>query len=331
MSNVSLRDSKQTIFDALQVTKKELDTLKTTRLDPAAELVTKNMAATVKRAEEVITKDILNPTIIDDYKAVMSAIAAKKTELKDLFGLSEELMDMATALNAHKALVAELDEDRAAKEEEYDEMIESKEIMLKESINNLQKTISDAKAVWETEKKEYEANLKKERDREKADYTYNLNRERQLANDKWADEKAAREKELRDRENQVEDREVYIAEQEDEIAELKAKVADIPNQITAAVEKTAADAKKSFEASKAIEINYIKKDNENQLKVLQYQIDTLNKTVTAKDAEIIDLKAKLDASYDKIQTMATKTVESAGNSRMVDQMRSIAVEKGTGK
>lgn len=125
---------------------------------------------------------------VNKFQDVKSAIDAKENELNEIYDIERE-----------SATLAALIESQNLKRSEYEaEMAVQKEILNQE--------ITTTREEWEREKSEHEAlemevatNEQKRRKREKDDFNYNLKREQQLATDKYEDEKAKQEKELREK------------------------------------------------------------------------------------------------------------------------------------
>ena len=172
---------------------------------------------------------------IGKYSQICRAIAAKESELKEIYEIQRSA----------STLLAFLETQQRKQEEMQREFQTEKE--------QLQHEIETTRAEWETEKQQREQEIKerdaaeqKRRQRELEEYKYTFAREQQLARDRSGDELAKAQKELTERQTQLErewgQREKALAASEQELAELRARAAGFAHELQAAAEAAAAEA-----------------------------------------------------------------------------------------
>ena len=317
MAELTMKNTKQELYDAYMEQKKLLETRAAMKDDPVVVQENKRKAAVLVSADEVAEMDILSPVVVQQYKDLREAIDMKKTTLKDLYDIEAEASSLVALINAHKDKEQEL-KDKYKKlsddlETEYQEKKASKENELieleikKEEVLNV--TASENKSLVEE--------LDKARKREKEEYEYNLKRERKIAEDKWNDEKAAKEKALADREESIAETEAVLAAKEEYIEELERKVSEIPTLIETATNEGIKKGKADADKSNAFEVRSINQKNEYEQASLRDRVSRLESDLTASNAKNDVLQEKLDAAYIQMRQLATETVKSAGGVKII--------------
>lgn len=319
MKDVTLKDTKPAIYDAYEeVSKaykdalKKIKELESSKVDPQKQIVEKVKKETFKTADEVIELGILNPEIIEKKKALDSAIEMEKEELDTIYKIKVEANTLTALVNANIDKRLELEKKDKENEEYYRKKLNDREAEYKEAEKKLQESFNAKSKELNKHYEELEANLKVQRLRDEEAYKYDLKRDRKIENDKWADEKAIREKCLADRELEVSKREEKMSEMEATITELKAKVEEIPTLVEKA-KKDGEEAKsKELEKVHAIKEASVKRDAEWEKKILTQQVESLTKDLNKAHEKSIELETKLNEAYKEITGIATKTVQSSG-------------------
>ena len=240
----------------------------------------------------------------------------ESVELDELYGIETKANAMAAMINAYKEKNEELKEAQAAKEAEIEAELGEKKDTLKAEIEALKQQKQEIIDSINAEAKARENEIKLTRSREEDEYTYNLKRSRKAENDKWEDEKAAREKILELRETAALEKETELNAKADHVKELEAKVEEIPTLIAAATEEgiKKADADKS----NAFEVRALKKDAEYQKQLLEDKNERLAEDLANARAEKVELQQKLDDAYAQMRELAAKTVESTGGVKILN-------------
>lgn len=338
--NVNAKSKKDELFAAVQKLQAQLQEAKANHLDPAAEAKMKAETATVSKAEKTVqasVSTILNSIGGDvanllakaaeqieasnnEYMSVDEAIKLKRKELAELHGIEEALLDLAALVNTQAELKAK---NEAADAERI--------AATRATLDDLNAEILTKRAEFEAKIKADEAALKELRKKDQEEYEYNVSRTRKIEADKWEDQKAAEQKaheakmaaQLDDMNAEavaLDAREAAVKAREDAADDLQAKVDGIPSQIEMAVNAAVAAKEKSLQTSFNIEKGYLKKESESAAALAEANHRNVVERLNEANAKNADLQEKLNAAYQEIKDMATKTVESAGNARTIASM-----------
>lgn len=315
--SITMKSTKTEIMEAYMAAKKKLDEQDAMKDDPVAEKLKAKNAEIIASADETAKQSIFAPEILEKYNNLCAAITMKEKELQDLYGIEAKANSMIALVNAYKDKELEIKETLKNKKDEADAEYEAKKAEIEAEIAELKNKKESILKSIDEESKVLVEELKKTRKREEEEYTYNLNRERKIAEDKWTDEKAVREKALDDREEELNEREAAITGKEDYMEELKQKVEGIP----ALVEQATADGIKKGKAdadkSNAFEVRAINTKNEYEQKALNDTISRLESDLAAKKEENAMLHEKLDAAYAQMKELAAETVKSTGGVKIL--------------
>ena len=209
MTNVTIKDTKQVIFEAYETAVKELKATNTSKFDPSAVKAAKVKVETVEKAEAIVEMNILNGEIVEKYNSLKEAINMKESELKEYYGIEKGIESILALIEAKKVIEAEMISSYETKEAEG-------------KINIVELKERYSKAAEE---------LGVERTREMEEYKYNLKRKRQVENDLWADEKAQREALLEAKESEYKLAVIDLEAREVSLDSKDAKIAEIPDLI----------------------------------------------------------------------------------------------------
>lgn len=341
---VSNTDTKAAIIEKFNTVVELLKAKDATKMDPAKEVAQKAVASTLEKAATIVKADVGSQitdmadtvtkalgdalteinTRVANYKELDDAIKLKQEEIKELFEIEASAYALVALLNMQKEQEATFDERmnarRAEQQAKLDDLIAQTEAKRKEN---------DEAA------RRYTAELKETRAREQEAFDYDLSRTRKLENDKWDDEKAAREKALQNRiaeheatmeaeDAAIEKRKEELAAQEEVIAELRAKVDSIPQLVAEAAAKAAKDAATSEARGFQFQKQMIEKDAKAAADLAAAQIKTLEEALAAEKARNITLETKLDDAYAKIESISGKAVDAAAGVKYMDRIEGMA-------
>jgi hypothetical protein len=257
------------------------------------------------------------------FQSLSNAIAVKEKELQELYGIEKTAASFAALLEAQNKKREEFDTEMATRKEE------------------LRLEIESTRLEWVREKKDYEAKTKerdaeekRKRDREKEEFEYGFVREKQLARDKFEDEKQKTEKEIQTRKEQVErelvereravaERERVIAEREGDLSELEKKVAGFPKEMDAAVSHAAKDTTEKITLSAKNREELLKKEFEGERNVLTTRIEGLERTVKEQKEQITKLSQQLEKAYQKVEDLAVKTIEGSSGIKTLSNLQQL--------
>lgn len=318
MAEITMKSTKAEIMEAYKEAVEKLDTRDRMIDDPAKEAAAKLKTEVIKSADATAKEYIFNPEIIKKYNDLTEAIEIKQLELDELYGIETKANAMAAMINAYKEKNEELKEAQAAKEAEIEAELGEKKDTLKAEIEALKQQKQEIIDSINAEAKARENEIKLTRSREEDEYTYNLKRSRKAENDKWEDEKAAREKILELRETAALEKETELNAKADHVKELEAKVEEIPTLIAAATEEGIKKGRADADKSNAFEVRVLKKDAEYQKQLLEDKNERLTEDLANARAEKVELQQKLDDAYAQMRELAAKTVESTGGVKILN-------------
>ena len=317
MAEVTMKSTKQQIFDAYQEALKKSQEMNALKESPADKIEKERKEAVVANADKAVDSNIFNEEITKQYQDLKEAIAMKKAELKDLYDIEAQAASLAAIINAAKEKKYQLDEEykasKATQEEERKKAVEEKEQELKD----LQESIEAVKEEIQATRKEETAKVDKERKREEEEYAYNLKRERKKENDAWEDEKAAREKEVAIKEANAE---AMLAEAESKVEELqtlKEKVDQIPTLIAEAEARGQEAGEKAAGKEYGYKKTMYEKEKEYEIGRLKDQVESLTQAKEDAETKAWQLQGKLDEAYAKMNTLASETVKANGAVKIV--------------
>ena len=331
---ISMSKTKREMVDAYNILLKKYKEKQKSELKPEkqkAEMKKREVVTTAESlsVEKVVTDinslkyEISNSLItisdrlekeVHTFQDIKSAIEAKEQELKEIYDIERESATLAALIESQNQKKSEYEAEMSIKRE------------------NLSQVITSTREEWEKEKKENKAIEKeiaseeqKKRKREKDDFYYNLQREQQLTTDKYLDEKAKQEKELKEKKEAFEkdfsQREKDIVLKESELNELRKKAAEYPKELESAVTKAVEEiTEKLLEDAKSKEV-LLKKTFDGEKNVLTTRVESLESTVEKQNEQINKLSHQLEMSYQKVQDIALKTVEGSSNTKTLSNIQ----------
>ena len=220
MANVTIKSTKQEIYDALIEAERKFKELKEQSFNPVEAATEKANAEVVESARESVKNNLFSEELSKKFVDLEAAIALKSEELKTMYDIDKELQNITVVVNAGKEISAKLEEEKATKKAEIAAMTEE-----------LMKDYAIRKKEAIEEYATYRDDLDKKRTREAEEYAYNLKRSREKENDEWEDEKAAREAVVAEMTAKAEEKLAEASSKANYITELEEKVNSIPELI----------------------------------------------------------------------------------------------------
>lgn len=324
MSKITMKSTKQEIMEAYEEAMKKIAETEAGKDDPVAAAKAENDKKIIESAQMIVEDNILNPVIIERYENLKTAIEMKNKELQELYGIETKANSLVAMINAYKDKEIELKDKYNARTKELDDEFTKKELILKEEIASLEKSKEDLINKIQNESNELTKSLNKKHKREEEEYEYNLKRSRKVENDRWEDEKAAREKELTEREAAVKADEAELADRTSYIEELEKKVEEIPDLIQDAKDKALAEGKAKADKSNAFEVRALKQQSEYDIKLLEDRVERVAADNEQLKKEKADLQTKLDDAYAQMRELAAETVKSTGGVKILSGQNNTA-------
>lgn len=349
--NVSLKDTKETIFKAFQVAQADLKALQSWKVDIKAEVNAQAQAAVVDAASKLTIDDVENQIIslkrstvslLDDmdneftgavktFKDVQLAILAQEAKLQELFGIEDAAFALVALVNAKEATATE-----------YDTKAKGRTAEAQAQLTALQNQISEAQTQYSRDINTQKQADQQARDRAKAEWDYEFNRNKKSAQDTLADELVAKRRVFNveieaERNALAKDTDVVVAREatviarEKSIDDLQAKVNGIPDAIDVAVKS--AEGKLS-----GILSNGYKKDkelldaqNSAQNAIKDNQITTLQDQLNKAQDEIATLRDQVTKATENVKDMALKSIESSSDSKLAASLSRTVSELSANK
>lgn len=256
--------------------------------------------------------DSLGEKLVAEYKRfknMQQAIAVSEKNLEGVHEIEAGADALEALLYAQKQKKEEFEDDRAEIESDWKKRQEA----------------------HEATRKEFEALLKKERQRNEEEYDYNLKLQRKKDTDTYEEKKAALDKELKGKrvalESEFAGREARIEEREDEYAELKSKVESFPKELDVQIKQAESALQKKIEVRFKYEAELSSREMASEMKLRQQMIAALEAKIKEQDALISQLTKKTDAAGDQVQSIALKAIEGAA-SQGVGFQRSLLAGNG---
>ena len=303
---ISLKNTKQEILDALNEAIEREKNIATTKSDPEKEEQEKVIAEAIETSKVNVEQKIFSEELNNKFKDLEKAIEAEEAKLKNLYGIEKELQNITLIINAGKDAIAGTEAEKKNKTEKLNNEIEELEARYEEKSLELRQE-------YETTSKK----LKLEREREDEEYSYKQKREREIENNNWEDEKAKREETLAKMEEETKRLLKEAIEKVDYIKELETKVTEMPKALQKEYDRGKEEATKELEKEYEHKIALSEKDYESTTNRLNDKIEALTAELGKSTKLNVTLQEKLDNAYVEIKELATKTVESSSGVKII--------------
>lgn len=313
-SEITMKNTKAEILEALNYALEKAEYAEKMRLNPEKEERDRNNKRAVETAKKAVEQNIFSKELNDKFNDLQIAIVAEEERLQELYGVGLEIQKLALVIEAGRERIAEIEAEKSEKEEAS-----------RKSLEKINDEFAQKRAELQADHDTYLKNLKVERMRESEEYQYNLARTRERETNAWADEKKARELELQKRETQASE---LLAEAESKagyIRTLEEKVGSIQDLIAAERESAIAATTETLNREYAHQSALAGMERRNAVERLEDKVTFFEKELENSNKIIGVLQGKLDKAYSEIRDLATKTVESAGNVKIIGNP-----EKGNG-
>jgi hypothetical protein len=202
----------------------------------------------------------------------------------------------------------------------------------------LDQLMSQQRAAWDIETRareradrEYDENLKKQRQRETEEYEYKKALERKKAQDKYDEEIRTLERKNRERQETLDKtwqaREVVLKEREEEFVRLRQEVDAFPSQLQAETERARREAIEKTEQRFEQQVLLTTKEREGDRRLFELQVKALEESVNRQAVQITALQRQLDEAKQQVQDIAVKAIEGASGARALAHVNQIAMEQ----
>ena len=202
----------------------------------------------------------------------------------------------------------------------------------------LEAEMSGQRAAWDAEvktrergDKEYDENLRKQRQRETEEYEYKKALERKKVQDKHDDEMRALEKKNREKQETLEknwqERDAALKEREEELVRLRHEAGSFPSRLQTETERAKNEAIRQTEQRFEQQALLMTKEREADRRLSELQIKALEESVARQTTQIAALQKQLDEAKQQVQDIAVKAIEGASGARALAHVNQIAMEQ----
>lgn len=182
---------------------------------------------------------------------------------------------------------------------------------------NVTQEITKSRKVWQQEQANFEIVVTEEneltaqqRKQEEADYQYELARQRKIETDEYEDDKRQQERELaqieREKTKDWTKRKQYLTEYKTEFTANLDRIASFEEKIQTEYNKAKSEAIKEAFAKAKVEADLLEKEWEANQKGYDFQIASLDATITRQEQQITQLTHQLQESNSQAQSLAMK-------------------------
>lgn len=345
---VTINDTKKVIMDALKAAEKKLEQYENGTLDPQAAAIMKENIATVANAElslndvnfgaNIATLKRQITTALDSitasveeqqkvYSDVRKAISLAETELEELFGIKAEALSLVNLINAKEEVAKKY-------ETEHAERVAA----AKGELEKLAEEQEEAKATFKKERLEEIAETEKTRKREQEAWEYNFEREKKFKEDQLADQIKAKQlefdekcneftKELNAYESTLDQKKSELEKREANMDALDAKIKELTESRDKDVADAVAKAKSEELQRHMAETAKIQSDADHKVALVESKNETLTQALEKANKENASLVAKLEKAYEEIREIATKTIDNAGDKKVINQLERLVTQQ----
>lgn len=317
MAKVTEKNTKKEILEALKEAEAKLAERREANTTTADVVRAKEVEAKKNDAKEIVEMNILNSDITAKYKNLLDTVDMLEREIQELHEVKAGLDTLEALMIVQNNKKATFETEMAEKKANFDELMAQKKAEEEADIEALKARYNKLSAELREEYAELRKELEKTRKREAEEFEYNLKRERAIENDRWADEKASREKVLAAKEAAVAEREALAEEKDIKISTLMNEIASLEAKAKENIAIALKEGEAKAEKTCAIKIAGIKKDAEWQDEIAKREIASLKAALKAKEEEAAELRSKLDNAYTRIQEMAIEQSK-ASTPRLVE-------------
>lgn len=254
------------------------------------------------------------------YVQVQRAVAAKTTELREIFDIQRSAATLTALIELHDRKREQLETEFAA---ETDRLAREREA---------------ARAQWDLERKQRDAEAKerdaaeqKRRDRDREEYLYRTAREQQQARDAFADEQAKAARALAERTAQAErelaEREARVAAGEQELDGLRQRVGASEQERDAAVARALAEQARRLEHDRAAAEQLLRREFDGERQVLTTRIASLEGLVKSQAEQIAKLGQQAEKAYGQVQEIAVRAIEGSSGAKSLAGFQQLLAEQ----
>lgn len=331
MSNqkqVTERNTKAEILKAYEEILKQLEQKESQVFDPVKEKQNIENKETVKTVESLKVSNLETmlesirtnvekvSSELNNYNQVKTAIQIKEAELKNMFDIEVKANSLAALIKSQTELKAEFDEKMVLKKEELQKLETEQKANLSEERKRFNEEIV-----------EFDKEAKLNHKRQEQEWKYEFDRKKKMDKDSLQDELKEMEikakEELQKWEDELNEKETLLEQREQKIEGLEKENETLKARIDEVIEETTQKVTDKLKTSNGFEVRYIKRDYDAKVELLENKIESLQESLTKEQKSNEILSDKLDGAYNKLESIANKTVESTSNAKVMNQFENM--------
>lgn len=184
---------------------------------------------------------------------------------------------------------------------------------------------------WTREQKEFDENLKKQRQREKEEYEYQKLLDRKKEEDEYETKIRQQERTNKEKQEQLDknwkERELNLKEKEEELGRLRKEVSEFPDRLKKEIDRIVGETQKNLEAEHHQRILLLQKDSEAEKKFAELQVKSLEESLSRQFEQMQLMEKQLEEAKKQVQEIAVKAIEGASGARALSHVNQIAMEQ----
>lgn len=359
---VTLKSTKQEILDAYSRLIEKQEEKQTDEPKPKIEAEKKRREKTVESAKTITVQGIIDSigklkleignefndlseklvTEVERLSGVQEAITIESDRLSELHDIEIAADTLSILLQRHAEAETDFDNRLEEKRREVQETVAKAHTELEnwvvETKEAFDEEMEGRRSEWQREQalhdsqiKERNERVKKDRERDQEEYEYLLKLNRKRDEDTYQAKKDDLDKQLtllkQTQEQEFAEREKAVADQENELNDLRSQVESFPKQMDKAAAEARFAAKKEAEKEAKTWHDLREKEVAGERELANLKIQTLTAQVKELEARITGLNVQIEASTTKVQDIAVKAIEGAEGRKALAALNEIALQQ----
>ena len=247
---------------------------------------------------------------IDSIKENLTEESTKLNELKRAIAVEQEHLQQLSQVRLVADALHILQQEHQEKLQRLTEETSLQQEKITQEITKSRKVWQQEQADFATAVVEEDELIAQQRKQEEADYQYELARQRKIETDEYEEDKRQQERELaqieREKTKDWTTREQYLTDYRAEFVANLDKITSFEENIQAEYNKAKSEAIKEAFAKAKVEADLLEKEWEANQKGYDFQIASLEATITRQEQQIAQLTHQLQESNSQAQNLAMK-------------------------
>lgn len=330
---VTIRDTKDKIFSAYTSALEELKNAKATSYNPVAEKAEKEKTTLVENAtvaasnSEVFEKELVGfadttntlvNSIIETIRTrstelldIDEAILVKKKTIEDLYGIETTVDSLAAVIEADKETRKQLQVERKAELDKH-----------KEELNEMLDDIEKTKRTAGEETARIIDGLQTDVNRRKAELDYQFERDEKELRDKLDDIRKVHNENIEAENKEIQTRKDELSEAELALQERITEFGDVQDRISKEVSREVAIAENRLKVSHEVMVAKMEAEYQSKIAILESRVADQTTALAAERTGHADTLKKLDEAYERMEKVATASVNGARTEDTVNRLLS---------